>query len=610
MARKKRRTLLEVIGLVTLLALLAPPVARAETVRVRAKADPVRLYRGQSLQYQILIEGSDPDEDPDLSTWTDFIVSGPNRSDQSSHSIQIVNGRMNREVRKQIGLTYQLIPKRTGGLRIPAASVKVGGKVYRTRPIDIRVTEPQEREDVKLRLGLSKERCYVGEPVTLTLTWYFGVNIQGGQVQFSFFEWDEAFRFADLPVDETGKKVYEARIGPFAVKGVVGRGKLDGSSFTTLTFKKVILPRRDGTFTIDPAVLVCEVETGSRRGWMGFKETEKLVVPSNPLSLEVDPLPEAGRPEGFTGLIGEYRVETTAMPTDVNVGDPMILNIEVSGPEYLADVDPPDLTQDPRFEEQFKITQDTGGGRREGGKIIFSATIRARHSGVEAIPPVEIPYFDPDRGEYRIARSRPVPLDVAETKVFTLADAEGIDVGPIGSRIEDAAGGIAHNYEELEVLEDEAFLPLEQVRKPALLAALLFPPILYAGLAGFQVHRRRREQDTAGTAYRRAGRKARREIAEAAGRIDEPARFYPEVAAVLTRFIREKLRAGEEQMTSDDALEALRQAGVEPTLLDDARTILETCDAGRYGGAGGTREAREALMETLRRLVDALEKAL
>jgi len=600
------------IALLIILALLAPASARAKGVRVRAEAEPKRLYRGESIQYSILIEGADPDEDPDLSGWTDFTVSGPNRSDQSSHSIQIINGRITKDVQKRIAFTYQLSPKRNGRIRIPPASVKVGGKVYRTRPIGIEVAEPQEGEDIKLRITLSKDRCYAGEPLVLTLTWYFAVNIQGGQIQFPFFDEEEDFRFDDLPVDAAGKKVYEAPVGPFGIKGVLGRGELDGRPFTTLTFKKVVIPRRPGAFAVDPAVLICEVESGLRRGLMGFMEkgTEKQVVPSNTLSLEVFPLPTEGRPAGFTGLVGEYRVETTAIPTEVNVGDPIILNMEISGPEYLSLVEAPDLSALPRFKEDFKITPETGGGRVDDGKIIFSSTIRATHAGVSEIPPVEIAYFDPAEGRYSTARSRAVPLEVAETKVVTLADAEGIDIGPIGTRIEDAADGIAYNYEDLDVLEDEEFAPLEQVRMPGLLTALILPPLLYAGLVGFQTRRRRLDEDVVGQAYKRAGRKARQDVERAARLTDDSARFYPELAGALTGYIREKLRVGRGHMTSAEAGEALRRAGVSQELLVETKAILETCDAGRFGASGGTRDEREALVKRVQGLMVRLEKAL
>ena len=595
-----------------LLALLLPASARAKGVRVRAEAEPKRVYRGETIQFRILIEGADPDEDPDLAGWTDFTVSGPNRSDQSSHSIQIINGRITKDVQKRIAFTYQLSPKRNGRIRIPPASVKVGGKVYRTRPIGIEVAEPQEGEDIKIRIELSKDRCYAGEPLVLTLTWYFAVNIQGGQIQCPFFDEDEDFRFDDLEVDATGKKVYEAPVGPFGLKGVLGRGELDGRPFTTLTFKKVVIPRRPGSFAIEPAVLICEVESGRRRDWMGFMEkgTEKQVVPSNTLALEALPLPAEGRPAGFAGLVGEYRVETTAIPTEVNVGDPIILNMEISGPEYLALVEAPDLAALPRFREDFKITPETGGGRVDDGKIIFSSTIRATHAEVSEIPPVEIAYFDPAEGIYSTAQSRAIPLDVAETKVVTLADAEGIDIGPIGTRIEDAADGIAYNYEDLDVLEDEEFAPLEQVRRPGLLAVLLIPPLMYVGLVGFQARRRRLEDDVVGQAYKRAGRKARQDVARAARLTEDPARFYPELAGALIGYIREKLRAGQGHMTSVDALEALQRTRVTPEILDEAKAILETCDAGRFGASGGTRSKREEMVKRVQGLMARLEKAL
>src|SRR5690606_34729625 len=109
-------------------------------------------------------------------------------------------------------------------------------------------------------------------------------------------------------------------------------------------FRKAIVAREPGRVDLEPTVVSFRAIRasaqrprslfddffgdsffGSKRGY------EHLAIPSNPLSLEVLPLPEQGRPAEFTGLIGEFRFEAQAAPTEVSVGDPITLTIRVSG---------------------------------------------------------------------------------------------------------------------------------------------------------------------------------------------------------------------------------------------------------------------------------------
>ena len=70
-------------------------------------------------------------------------------------------------------------------LKIPRIRVGAGGVDHHSQPGAVRVKKPVETEDFKLRLRLSRQKCYVGEPVVLTFTWYIGKDVEG--IEFNLF---------------------------------------------------------------------------------------------------------------------------------------------------------------------------------------------------------------------------------------------------------------------------------------------------------------------------------------------------------------------------------------------------------------------------------------
>ena len=117
-----------------------------------------------------------------MSGISDFTVQELGGQQNSSQSMTIINGQVSQVVKRGYIFSYRLTPKREGRLAIPSISVSADGKSTATRPISIRAIPPVESQDFKLRMSLSETRAYVGQPVTLTTTWYVGKDVR----EFSF----------------------------------------------------------------------------------------------------------------------------------------------------------------------------------------------------------------------------------------------------------------------------------------------------------------------------------------------------------------------------------------------------------------------------------------
>ena len=603
--------------------LLAAPstlewTARAQTFRVQGAVQKTEVFVGESFLFQIQIEGSDKPEKPDVSAIADFRVREMGGQQNTSQSMTIVNGRVNQVVRRGYVFSYRLTPKRAGTLRIPALAVTAEGKTASTAPIAIRVVPPVETDDFKLRLSLSERKAYVGQPVRLTVTWYVGKDVR----EFSFdvpVLKDPRFRVAgsDPKVTQAqAEKYVRVPLADGEVIGKKGRGTLDGRDYVTVSFERVLIPRQAGKLRLPQAAVTCQAQSGRRERRRGvlddfFSEDffrlrgravyETAVAPSNRPTLEVLDLPARGRPPGFSGLVGKYSIAAEATPNEVNVGDPITVTVKISGPRYLGNVDLPALGSQPALARDFKIPSERSPGLLKGRAKVFVQTLRARHADVHGIPPIELSYFDVERGRYQRATTEAIPLTVNSARIVTARDAEGlVDPGTVQAELETLEGGIAHNYEDFDALEDHAYGPTAWLASPLWATLIFVPPLAYGGLFAFVLVTKKRYGNPEQRRAREAFKKLTKALdavegiasAEASG---EDARADAALLEAVRRYLGERLGLAPGALTFADAERELAARGVSTETTTEWARLFERCEAGRYaGGALGGATEQEA----------------
>ena len=395
-----------------------------------------------------------------------------------------------------------------------------------------------------------------------------------------------------------------------------GQGALNGEQFTTLTLEKVLIPKETGQFRIGPAAVELNVVTGQapsrsifddffsgssflRNSPFSREATRKLVVPSNELNLEVLPLPEP-RPPSFAGLVGAYSIETAATPTEVNVGDPITLTIRIRGPEPLDNIPTPALHTQQSLVEDFKVSDEPAAPVVQDGSAVFTQTIRAINDRVNAIPPLNLSFFDVDEGMYRTVQSAPILLVVRATREVTAADAVG---APAGTEVETRVEGIAHNYEDAGILTDQGVGLPDRLHHPVWLAVLLGPMAICLGLAAVQVARRRSGADTADSRRRRALREARRELRAAS---DDTSTEATRTSRAVHGYLAATFDVPVAGLTPVEAERLLRARGMPQAAA--VRELLERCDAARFAGLG--LGAAGGLCDEAERLLGAIDRWL
>lgn len=598
----------------------------AEELSVGIAVEKEEVYVGESFVMQIQVKGHDTPDKPDVSGIVDFKVQEAGSRQNSSSSMSIINGRMTRNVSRGYIFSYKLTPKRAGRLSIPSFKVVAGGKSVRTQVSFIKAIKPVETDDFKLMMKLSTDKCYVGQPITLDVTWYIGKDVEKYQFNLPVLS-DKRFDVVDfdIPIDPRRRDKYiSIPVEDTEIYGIKEKGTFDGREFLTVHFKKILIPKTSGTLEIPQGTVTCNARVGyknSRRtrdpfdSFFGRRRRaiyKKFVVPSNRPVLNVSDLPKKNRPDGFTGLIGRYNIIANATPTEVNVGDPITLNIVVSGPDYLENVELTGLHQQSALTGDFKIPVEMAPGKVEGNRKTFTQTFRAKHPDVQMIPPIELPYFDAEKGKYAVARTKPIPLTVKATRVVTAMDAEGhIVAEETKTELESWAEGIAHNYEDLSALENQDHGPFVWIDSPLWMALIGLPPMIYLVLLGGVVIIRKHQADP-------AAREARQAYSELVAQLNKLRKKPPsnsletftQLLEAIRRYLGSKLRLSAGALTFKDVELKLHNNGVLPEVTQALRKVFDQSEAGRYAGGSNAEHNVSSIIEDILVIAKKLERKL
>jgi hypothetical protein len=562
-------------------------------VRVFAQVEPsADIYVGQSFNYHIIIDGDNKAGHVDLTPLEKYNPQSIGNRDLSQTSISIINGRRTETSTKQYVMSYALTAERPGQINLPSVTVSIDGTSYRTNPVEVNILQPGNTDQLELEVILSERQCYIGQPVMMTVKFYRYANIR----DYQFF----------LPVLQSDAFYVEEPDDEAAAQGKEYRVTRSGRSALLFTFSKILIPRRAGNIDLGAASISAEVAVGRQRsrsrdrffddsffdGFFGSRtQYKRFMSNSQPLSLNVLPLPEEGKPAGFYGLVGRYTISASATPTKVNVGDPITLTIKIGGGRYLKPIQWPELEQVPELAENFKIPSEKASPTIENGYKVFTQTIRANNDNVTEIPSIALAYFDADKGRYEIVKSEPIKLDVSPTKILTGADLEGrdFDFAPVNKEVEAIKKGLSANYEDLDALTNQAFSPLAAAVGSgyAVIWAGPLALLIFSALIKFFTHT---------TPEKIAAKRRRAAAGKAIGQLKKIISFadgqrYELLASIMKQYIGERFDRSAGSLTSNDCFEVITATTKDTHTAERYKEIVAECEAARYASVAANIES-------------------
>lgn len=584
------------------LLLAGPAEGRAQDASVRAFLTPsgqVGVGRAFVINVEILGAQSVDREPslPDLSEFARYL------SSNTQSSVSMVNGRTT--VSLTIQYRYQALTE--GAFRIPAFEVEAAGGTFTTDPIDLVVTAaaPGEPDPAS---GLAPTDLFItAEPSATTVR-------EGQPFLVEYRIWTRVdvtnFGVTDVPEPEG---FWVEDLTPAGQPEVEQRVR-DGVQYATALIRRVALvPTGAGERTIEPIGIEAQVRV--RRGQDPFQDFfgrsslfGTTIVPTTvraePLTIDVRPLPTP-RPEPFSGLVGRLEVEAALDRDSVDANEAVTLTVRMSGEGNIRTLPAPELELPSDFEafppEVSESLRAVEGGL--AGSKTFEYVLIPRAPGRREIPSVDVAYFDRASGTYRTATTGPIGLTVS---------GEVMD-GPAAL----GRGGVSLLREDIRFIRLGA-LELRRTSGGSVFGGagfwllLLLPMAAMAGAVALRRHQDLLAGDVGYARGRKAGRVARKRLAEARrlGEADDARAFYAEVARAVRGLVADRMNLAEAGLQTADVEAALASSGVDEETRAEVRRCLEHCDRGRFAPPGADSEERSRFVERVTELMTALERGI
>ncbi len=404
-----------------------------------------------------------------------------------------------------------LRPKSTGTHTIKAITAKVNGHDLHTRDLTIHVEDGggnapsvQGRGGVGntagLRAGAKKggkqffaraevdqQSAYKGEQI-------FAVYYLYTQMPISQMEVDKFPTFKGFIAEQLEMPF---RTGRPPVERVV----VDGVAYQKLTLLRYALyPLQEGKLKVDPMGLKFAYQAS--RQWVDdadqfIHQFFQMVAPqvghiaTEPVEIQVEKLPEDGKPASYTGGVGKFTVMAALNRSTVRANDSVNLTIKVEGKGNASVVGEPKPVW-PQGVDVYETKSRSKTNPNGVGEKIFEVLLIPRNPGKVTLPSIEFAFFDPGKKAYVVEKTDPIELQVEPGDPNA---APPIQNQPVAR----ASGGVPDKADpEAAMLQTDGLQRWITRLLPFLIGIIVFIVSVFVGIKGFRaisgLRSRRREQ--------------------------------------------------------------------------------------------------------------------
>ena len=552
------------------------------------------VVAGESFQVQYIIEDGDRTITVKPPVFSNFrFVAGPNIY---MGSVSTMNG-----VKPLHNTVYTLEAVRPGRFMIPGAAITVDGKTIRSNNAIIEVISKEEaakkfnrdngltnsdyflrpgenayekiRQNLFVKVLVDKKSCYVGEPVLATFKLYSRLESKSDIIKNPGFY---GFTVYDM-VSLTDKQVTTENV--------------NGKTFDVHTIRKVQLyPLQAGMFTIDAMQVKNKVEFS--RSAVNKKTEQEIVegilstgddekpaagtdvfetdISTEPVTINVRPLPEKNKPEVFSGAAGHFSITAAVANNKLSKNEQGFLEITISGKGNFIQIDAPEVIWPSGvegFEPVVKDVLDKTNTPLTGSRT-FRYPFVCASPGSCKLPQVSFSFFDTDSNNYKTISTKTVNVLVSnESKKEFLTEEPKTSITEKSEKAARTAGIVVVLlvllilfYWVFRKKEPEKFLPVQQ--KPVLpsVESLLQP------------------------AYTEV--------------MEEGNQFYSTLHQITWKFAGEQFGLSGSEMNKQTLAAKMNEAGVDANLSANLFRVLEECETGMFTNASLLHDKQSMLAAT------------
>lgn len=547
-----------------LLTIILLPFLALSQVKLEVKIEKTNLKLGEVTQVNYVFneEGSN---------FVPPSFAGFNRGGSYVSSNEVYD---NGEYAIQQVYTFVIQAAKAGKVTISPATIKFNGKVYASKPILVSVSK-EKAVEVNQRIQ---------NPVVTTSKSNTGNKTVSGANNLLFVdvEVNKTTAFVNEPVEvyyriyvapnlevELNKKI-ATKFNNFwsqteDIQGEWERSVVNNRVYKSKVFKKAMLyPQKTGKLEITPITLDLNINypTGD---FDFFGEPEYNVarreIVSNTKNIQVNPLPEKGKPDNFTGAVGQFKFDVNVQKKELKSGESLQLDLIVSGKGNLKLFEIPKPSLPSNFEIFEPKHQDFISENMKGisGKIMDSYTIIPQEKGVFKLKPQQFSFFDVQSKTYKTISSEAVDLNVLQGENQGNITSTSKGKSPINEQKEEVKTGFEFTFVH--------FISLVAVGG----LALLF----------FTLRKNKRPTEEAVVIVEKPVNNAF-SVTEIQDFLSNKELFYQKMEAKMYDFLQHKFSLEKADFNKENIIQKFQEHNVSKENTNDFIGLLQNCEKARY----------------------------
>ncbi len=562
-----------------ILLLLVVMISAGRAASFTASLDRDTISMGESATLSLSFQGAQPNNvpTPDVSG-LQIVNSG------TSTAVSYNNGAMS----STATVTFSVTPQRTGRFTIPAMRADINGQQITSQPIELTVFAANApsaavvnsgNEVAFMKLALPRQKVYVGETLTAELQICLRDDVQN----------IANFQMVSSPADGfvQGKSAQGARF----------QTQIGARTYTVIPLSIALTVARTGDLSLGPftanlIVFLPGQSQGSDPFFSQFfnqGQQKEITLTTDQASAQSLPLPADNVPKDFNGAIGDYTMSVTAGPTNVTVGDPITVHVQISGRGALDAVKMPDQSGWNDFKIFTPTTKtETSDSLGQEGTKTFEEIVTPQSANVHELPEFSFSFFNPDDGQYHTLTQPPERLMVqagGATPMPTIA------MNKNSGQENQAPQDILPIKQEMGTLTT-ASGPL--ITRPSFLAVQVLPVLAF--VAAFVW--RKRADSLANNPRLRRQRLVAQLVEMGIGDLKKYAAennseaFFTTMFRLLQEQLGERMDSPASAITEAVVDEYLAVRGASESLLAGLRELFNLCNQARYTPVRGSEELK------------------
>lgn len=563
------------------------------SAQIKVKVEPQLIMAGKRFQISYQYSGREKVSftPPTLPRGLSMIYkAGP----EYVRSQMIINGKASSEEYTLWSLT--LIADEPGNYQIPAASFTTAKGEQKTKAVSIKVSpsvEPSKGKPVlALEPVLSKRTVYLEEPIRLRYRLYHTLD----RLQPTFIP--------EANIDGTRFVLLEGHD-----KGIASIERYKGRNVKSYLMGNILLyPQKVGRIEIPAQEATVRYQEPSDDGIDQILLGGMLSVAqvhSSPVEIEVLPLPELGKPQNFSGAVGEhFSISLEQVTREAKTNEGLELKLVLKGNGGLKMASLPTIHFPESFDSYDPKEQSSEAIGSEDVSVERSLTyyVTPRKVGTFEIPPIEFSYFSPSKKAYQTVATSPLKISVSKGKTSaSVVSTEGSGADEVLVR-GDTPYGLQHRLESK--VESGQFWPLSLNFYLWHIGLFLLGLGVYLLLARY----RKEREDQARYNATRAGRFAIKQLRSAAKYLEkeETDNFFLALEKSLWGYASNKYGLPLSSLDRASLEASMRERGIPEELIDRYISLLDVAQAARYAPAES--KASRSYYEEALSILTALEE--